>query len=161
MSAFQGTAGSLLDATRPGLVFPGLAGSDGATVLADLSRRLADELAGATPATEIARLFAEREALGSTALGRGLAVPHCKLAGLDRPWLVVGVHRQGVDFGAPDGLPVRVFMAVVSPPAAPAAHLKVLAAISRWARDPARIEALAAATTVEEALTRLSAGDGG
>lgn len=161
MSASQGTAGGLLDATRPGLIFPGLAGADGAAVLADLSRRLAAELPGGTPAPEIARRFAEREALGSTALGRGLAVPHCKLAGLDRPWLVVGVHREGVDFGAPDGAPVHVFLAVVSPPAAPAAHLKVLAAISRWARDPARIQALAAAATVDDALAGLGSSNGG
>jgi PTS system nitrogen regulatory IIA component len=160
LSAPPGTVAGLLDATRPGLVFPGLAGVDGASVLADLSRRVAAELPVGTPAAEIARRFAEREALGSTALGRGLAVPHCKLAGLDRPWLVVGVHPEGVDFGAPDGEPVRVFLAVVSPPAAPAAHLKVLAAISRWARDPAKIEALAAAATVDDALARLATGTG-
>lgn len=160
MSAAESIAAGLLDVTRPGLVFPDLDGADASSVLAGLSRRLAAELPGGTSALEIARRFAEREALGSTALGRGLAVPHCKLAGIDRPWLAVGVHPRGVDFGAPDGEPVRVFLAVVSPPATPAAHLKVLAAISRWARDPANVAALAGAATVEEALARLGAGNG-
>jgi PTS system nitrogen regulatory IIA component len=161
LNAAPGTAGGLVDATRPGLVLPGLTGSDGPSVLAEMARRIAGELPCGTPAQEIARRFAEREALGSTALGHGLAVPHCKLAGIDRPWLAVGVHHAGVEFGAPDGEPVRVFLAVVSPPAAPAAHLKVLAAISRWARDPGKVEALASAVSVEEALVRLGAGNGG
>ena len=160
MSAAPGTTGGLLDVTRPGLVFPGLTGSDGPSVLADMARRIAAELPGGTPAQEIARRFAEREALGSTALGHGLAVPHCKLAGIDRPWLAVGVHHAGVEFGAPDGEPVRVFLAVVSPPATPAAHLKVLAAISRWARDPDKVEALASAASVEDALARLATSNG-
>jgi PTS system nitrogen regulatory IIA component len=160
LSVAPGTTGGLLDLTRPGLVFPGLAGEDGAAVLGELASGLAAELPGGTPAHEVARRFAEREALGSTALGRGLAVPHCKLAGIDRPWLAVGVHRTGVEFGAADGEPVRIFLAVVSPPATPAAHLKVLAAIARWARVPAQVEALAGAKSVEEVLARLATAGG-
>lgn len=160
MNVAPGTTGGLLDVTRPGLVFPGLAGEDGAAVLGELAARIATELAGGTPAAEIARRFAERESLGSTALGRGLAVPHCKLAGIDRPWLAVGIHRAGVEFGAADGEPVRIFLAVVSPPATPAAHLRVLAAISRWARNPGNVERLAGAASVEEALSGLAATGG-
>lgn len=160
MIVAAGSNGGLVEVTRPGLVFPGLSGEDGRAVLGELAAGIAGELPGGTPAPEIARRFVEREALGSTALGRGLAVPHCKLAGIDRPWLAVGVHPKGVDFGAADGEPVRIFLAVVSPPATPAAHLKVLAAISRWARDPARVAGLAAAATVEEALANLAPGGG-
>jgi PTS system nitrogen regulatory IIA component len=74
----------------------------------------------------------ERESLGSTALGRGVAVPHCRLQGLSKVLLAVGVSDRGVEFAAEDGEPVRVFFLMVSPNSAAAEHLHGLAAISRW-----------------------------
>ena len=134
----------LADATSIELVFPVLAGETAQAVLEELSTGIASALSG-VGAADLLRGFAEREALGSTGLGGGLAVPHCKLAGVGRAWLAVGVHEHGVAFGAPDGRPVQVFLALVSPPSTPAAHLALLAAIARWARTPGRIEALASA----------------
>src|SRR5688500_10455496 len=57
----------------------------------------------------------EREALGSTAVGHGLALPHAK-AEVAHTYGMLGLARAGVEFGAPDGALVRVFLALVSPP---------------------------------------------
>lgn len=154
-----GSAGELTEATRPDLVFPELVARDRASAIVELARGIA----GALPKVEagaLARGFAEREALGSTALGRGLAVPHCKVPGLSRAYVAVGVSPQGVDFGATDGEPVRVFFAVISPAEAPAAHLRLLAAISRWARIPGRLDRLSAAATTEDRLAALEVEEG-
>jgi PTS system nitrogen regulatory IIA component len=98
-------------------------------------RTFADRLAreGAVKdAAELFRRLREREQLSSTGIGSGIAIPHCKMPGLTQAVLAVGLAPQGVDFGAPDGQPVRLFFVVVSPEASPAEHLRVLAAISRW-----------------------------
>jgi len=131
----------LAEATSLDLLFPELEAHDAESALAELARRIADALPSLS-ADELARGFIAREKLGSTALGGGLAVPHCKVAGIDRAYLAVAVSRQGVDFRATDGAPVRVLCAVLSPSDAPRLHLRLLAAISRWARRPERVAAL-------------------
>jgi PTS system nitrogen regulatory IIA component len=120
--------------SRPGLIFPDLAGEDAEALLRLLARRVA--AAGAVPdGEELFRRLWEREQLGSTGVGGGVAIPHCKLPGLQRAVLAVGVARQGVDFGASDGKPVKAFFMVISPSAAPAEHLRSLALISKWLRS--------------------------
>lgn len=152
-----GSAGELSEAARLDLVFPELSARDRAEVLAELARGIADAFPG-IDAKSLARGFVEREALGSTALGNGLAVPHCKIAGLDRAHVAVGVCRSGIEFGAADGVPVHTFFAVISPAEAPAAHLRLLAAISRWSRTPGNLERLVAATSAAEVLAALASG---
>lgn len=110
-------------------------------VLSELALALADQTG--LSAQAIAKGLREREALGSTALGRGLALPHTK-AELAGSRAVVGVAPQGIEFGAPDELPVRVFVALVSS-LAPSEHLRALAAVSRTFADPAMLERLLAA----------------
>ncbi|MEP7012059.1 MAG: PTS sugar transporter subunit IIA [Acidobacteriota bacterium] len=132
--------------TRPELIFPdlGAGGRSQQNVLDELAARLA--AAGAVPdARELAARLAEREALGSTGVGGGVAIPHCKLAGLSRAILAIGIAPGGIEFRAVDALPVRLFFLVVSPSQSPAEHLQVLAAISRWVRAPGRIEQVLAA----------------
>jgi mannitol/fructose-specific phosphotransferase system IIA component (Ntr-type) len=154
-----GTTGrDLFALSAPGLVFPGLSDVDRQAVLRRLATGIAATLGGLADDATLVRGFAEREALGSTALGAGIAVPHCRIAGLNRPWIAIGLHPEGIEFGATDGQPVRIFFAVVSPSGSPAEHLRILASISRWARDPARVEALASARTAEEAIGTLNAG---
>ncbi len=126
--------------TRPELIFPDL-GSSGKDVLEELSNRIA--VAGGVPdARELETRLAEREALGSTGVGGGVAIPHCKLRGIDRAVLAIGIAPDGIEFRAVDGLPVKLFFLVMSPVQSPAEHLQVLAAISRWVRAPGRIAAV-------------------
>lgn len=154
----SGGAVDLAEATRPELLFPALTARDGRSALAEISAGIAGALPGVS-AAQLVRGFAERERLGSTALGAGLAVPHCKVPGLERAWVVVAVSRDGVEFGAADGQPVQVFFAVISPADAPAAHLKLLAAISRWARIPGRLGRLITAGSSADLLAALETGE--
>ena len=119
--------------TRPDLIFPDLPVADRPEVL----RAFADRLAGLGLVKSGAELFQrlwEREQLGSTGIGAGIAIPHCKLQGLAHGIVAVGLVPEGVDFGAAAGRPVKVLFLVVSPDGAPAEHLQILAAISRWVR---------------------------
>ena len=119
--------------TRPELIFPDLPATDRAGVLHALAERIAGR--GAVPnAVDLYQKLLEREQLGSTGIGAGIAIPHCKLPGLKRGVVAIGLVPQGVGFGAVDGQPVRVFFLVVSPSDSPAEHLQVLAAISRWVK---------------------------
>lgn len=88
------------------------------------------------------RRLVEREELGSTAIGSGVAIPHCKMEELDNVVVAVGLSRQGVEFESEDGEPVRLFFLVVSPSSQPAAHLRSLAAISKWVKADRHVERL-------------------
>jgi nitrogen PTS system EIIA component len=91
----------------------------------------------------------QREALGSTGFGRGIAIPHCRSSGLKRPSLALIKLTQPVDFGSPDAIPVTLVFGLVSPENAGATHLHALAAISRLTRDEAMLETLAEAASAE------------
>jgi PTS system nitrogen regulatory IIA component len=117
--------------TRPDLIFPALSGGDRAAVLRELAELL-QERGLVHDADELYDSLQEREELGSTALGAGVAVPHCKVKSLEQVVLSVGLSRRGVEFGAPDGVPVRILFLLLSPSDAPVAHLQSLAAISKW-----------------------------
>jgi PTS system nitrogen regulatory IIA component len=81
------------------------------------------------------RIFLEREQLGSTGIGDGIAIPHGRLAGLDGPVLAFGRSRGGVAFEALDGKPVHLFFLLAAPENSAGQHLKVLAKISRMLKD--------------------------
>lgn len=131
--------GSLI---RPELIFTDLPAADRSQVLRAFAERItAAGIAGvAASADELYRKLCEREELSSTGIGAGIAIPHCKLDRLQRGLVAVGVVPEGVDFGAVDGRPVRVFFLVVSPSQAAAEHLQVLAAISRWVKTGGHVE---------------------
>ncbi|MBV8200545.1 MAG: PTS sugar transporter subunit IIA [Acidobacteria bacterium] len=127
--------------TRPELIFSDLPATDARGVLRELSERVA-ATGLVRDASALDRALVEREQLGSTGIGRGVAIPHCKLKGLEQGILAVGIARPPVDFGAPDGDPVAVFFLVLSPDDSPAEHLQTLARISRWVRTDHHVETL-------------------
>ena len=123
-----------LDAlTGPDLVFVDLPCFDRATLLRVLADRLV-EAGRFSDANDLYGRLWEREQLGSTGIGSGVAVPHCKMPGLDEVVLAVALMRKGVEFEAVDNQPVHLVFLVVSPAEKPAAHLQCLAAISRWVK---------------------------
>ena len=77
----------------------------------------------------------KREELGSTGIGRGVAVPHTKHPSVDKLVGTVGVSGDGVDFSSLDGEDVQLFFLLVSPPDRPGDHLRALENISRQLRD--------------------------
>jgi len=76
----------------------------------------------------------QRENLGSTAIGDGVAIPHCKLKGIKSPLLVLAISHPGVNFDSLDGKPSHLFFLVVSSPDDPSTSLQVLAAIAQLVR---------------------------
>jgi PTS system nitrogen regulatory IIA component len=126
---------------RPDLIFPDLPAADRVEVLRALAGHVA-ERGLVNDAKVLFEKLWEREQLGSTAIGGGIAIPHCKVDRLKSGLVSLGRVREGVDFGAADGQPVRLFFLVISPSQSPAEHLQILAAISRWVRAGGRVQAL-------------------
>ena len=83
------------------------------------------------------QVLLERERLGSTGLGDGIAIPHGKLQGLDEILLSFGRSSEGISFDAMDGKPVHLFFLLMAPENSAGLHLKILAKISRMLKDPA------------------------
>ncbi len=79
------------------------------------------------------RLF-QREELGSTAIGEGVAIPHCKMKGVKDPIVLLAISKNGVNFHSTDGKPSHVFFLVVSSPDNPSLNLQILAAIAHLVR---------------------------
>ncbi|MGA2621139.1 MAG: PTS sugar transporter subunit IIA [Thermoguttaceae bacterium] len=83
----------------------------------------------------IVKAILKREELGSTGIGRGVAVPHTKHGSVDRLVGTVAVSPSGVDFASLDGEVVHLFFLLISPPDRPGDHLRALEHISRQLRD--------------------------
>ena len=92
----------------------------------------------------VSQTIADREALGSTGLGNGIAVPHGKVAGLTRVGAVFARLETPIEFDAVDYLPVDLVMMLVAPLGAGADHLKALACVARFLRTERTVEALRA-----------------
>lgn len=101
----------------------------------------------------------EREKLGSTGIGDGIAIPHGKLAGLDEMIVAFGRSREGVDFEAMDGKPVHLFFLLMAPENSVGQHLKALAKISRMIKDEAFRKKLLAAKECDELFQVLAEKD--
>jgi PTS system nitrogen regulatory IIA component len=113
---------------------------------------LAGTLAKLHPIIDQARLvdvLLEREELGSTAIGEGIAIPHGKLSGITSVVAVFGRSSGGIDFDSLDGSPTRLFFLLVAPEDSAGIHLKALARISRLLKDRDFRERLFAGTTRE------------
>jgi PTS system nitrogen regulatory IIA component len=100
-------------------------------------------------ANEVHEGLEQREVLGSTGFGRGVAIPHCRIAGVQRPTVVLLRLEHPVEFAAADGMPVSLVFGLVSPESAGATHLHALAAISRPTREEAMLKMLLDAPTSE------------
>ncbi len=125
---------SLTDLVAPQAVIPALKVNGKKQALQELAAKAA-ELTG-RPEREISDVLLQREKLGSTAIGAGIAIPHGKLAKLER---IVGLFarlERPIDFEALDGQPVDLVFVLLAPEAAGADHLKALARIARLLRDP-------------------------
>ncbi len=116
-----------------GLVLPRLEARDRTGVLREMAARLEARHAPGLDDTLLDKLL-KREELGTTAIGKGVAVPHCRAKGLKAPALLLGVSPEGVAFDAVDGKPSHVFFLLVSPEDNPGAGLRLLAAIAGLVR---------------------------
>ncbi len=102
-------------------------------------RELSGVLAGSLKSLDAAGLLdmlLEREKLGTTAMGDGIAIPHARIESLDRLLASFGRSRQGVDFDSVDGKPTHLFFLLVAPGKEGSAHLLTLARLSRLLSSP-------------------------
>jgi mannitol/fructose-specific phosphotransferase system IIA component (Ntr-type) len=142
-------AASLQGLVDPRLVFTNVPGSTAQEALDALAERLSS--AGVVAdAGDLARRLLEREKLGCTAVGGGVAIPHTKSKSVGDLRLAIATLDPGADFGAADGIPVKLVFLVISPAQSPALHLQALARISRLLRVPGVRERILAAHGPEE-----------
>ncbi len=96
-----------------------------------------------------------REAEGSTGIGKGVAVPHGKCAGLAGTVLAVGISKTGIEFDSADGKPVKIVFLIAASASEPGKHLQMLAEVVRLIRVPGLCDKLTAATTPKMVLDLL------
>lgn len=109
----------------------------------------------------ILKAIMKREELGSTGIGRGIAVPHTKHPSVKKLVGAVGVSERGVEFESLDGEKVHLFFLLISPPDLPVEHLRALENISRQLRDDMFCKFLKTAKSVEDIQTVLREADSG
>ena len=133
---------ALLDFLSPEAIAPALRANSKKQVLQELSAQAA-RLTGLDERTIFEALL-QRERLGSTGIGEGLAIPHGKLPHLTRLFGLLARLEKPVDFEALDGQPVDVLFLLLAPEGAGADHLKALARVARQLREPGILDRIRA-----------------
>jgi nitrogen PTS system EIIA component len=131
------------DLLSPQAVFPSLRAKDKKQALQEMAQKAAT-LTG-LDAREIFETLLQRERLGSTGVGRAIAIPHGRMPALTRIVSVFARLEEPIDFEALDDEPVELIFLLLAPEHAGADHLKALARISRLLREPLTIEKLKSA----------------
>ncbi len=124
----------LADLVAPKAIIPALKVNSKKQALLELAGKAA-ELSGQSERT-ILEILQQREKLGSTGVGNGIAIPHGKLPKLGKLFGLFARLERPVDFEALDGLPVDLVFLLLAPETAGADHLKALARVARLLRDP-------------------------
>ncbi len=117
------------------LVISELTSASKAEVLREMVAPICDKIDNIDLDQAVAVLM-ERESLGTTGIGDGIAIPHGKLESLDEIAIAVGRSTSGVDFDALDKAPCHIFFLVIAPEEVAGQHLRILAHISRLLKDP-------------------------
>jgi PTS system nitrogen regulatory IIA component len=125
----------IADLLTPESVIPALRATSKKQALQELARRAA-EVTGLNERA-VFDVLLERERLGTTGVGRGIAIPHGKLTGIGRIYGMFARLEQAIDFEAIDDQPVDLIFLLLAPQSAGADHLKALARVSRLLRDNA------------------------
>ena len=99
---------------------------------------------------EIINVISEREKLGSTGIGQGIAIPHGKIDVLQKQIGVLGISHKGIEFNSLDGEPVHIIFLLVGPVEVAGQHLKALSRISRLFKDKFLRQAIRESVTPEE-----------
>jgi nitrogen PTS system EIIA component len=139
----------ITDILSPDAIIPDLKGVTKPTVLAEIAQLLAakhPEIA----LEDLKAVLAERERLGSTAIGDGIAIPHGKLRGVTKIIGAFGRHIKGVDFESLDGGPTHLLFVLIAPEDSASLHLKALARVSRLLKESSFRERLMAANGADE-----------
>jgi PTS system nitrogen regulatory IIA component len=125
----------ITDILAPELVLPDVPAGDKDTVLRHIAAQIQTQSPALGGADRIHSALMNRERLGSTGVGAGVAIPHAKLDGLDRLVACFARVRDGLLFDAIDDDPVRLVFVLLVPEHSTGDHLKALARVSRLLRD--------------------------
>lgn len=147
---------TLAEIVRAERVFPRIRVADKTALLNDLAKRAATQLG--LPVTEVGTALAAREALGSTGVGAGIALPHARLDAVQVPAGFFARLDRAIDFAAIDRRPVDLVFLLLSPTSGDTQHLTVLAAVSRRLRDKTAADAIRAAADADEIRNLLVGG---
>ena len=148
----------LLEYLDPGLIELHLPGTSKEQVLSNLVGLLADR--GKIQRRDaLLESLMEREGLGSTGIGHGVAIPHGRCRDLARPAIAFARSEREVDFDSIDGQPTRIFFLLVAPENGSNEHLHLLAKIARLMRDSATREQLLAMDSSQQVLDLFSERD--
>ena len=135
---------NLSDLTLDGGYFVDIRATSKKSLFQEVSHRLSAICA--IDGRELCSALTERERLGSTGMGRGVAIPHCRLEGVERIFGCLVRTSQPIDVEAADGEPADLFYVLVAPECAGSDHLKALARVSRVFRDSDICDKLRGAT---------------
>jgi PTS system fructose-specific IIA component/PTS system nitrogen regulatory IIA component len=150
----------LCDFVVPGAIVPDLQATTKEAAIRAMVASLCE--AGSIPAGDeegIITAILKREELGSTGIGRGVAVPHTKHPSVDRLIATIALSRSGVDFASLDGESVYIMFLLISPPDRPGDHLRGLENISRHLRNDNFCKFLKQSKTHEDVLELLKEAD--
>ncbi len=126
----------IADHLGEGRIIPELQGDTKVAVLRELCEVVCHGDDGPTHEQTLAAML-EREALGSTGIGDGVAIPHAKIPGLEELRIALGLSHKGVEFDASDGAPVHLLFLIAAPVTSKSRdHLQVLARLARMVRAP-------------------------
>jgi fructose-specific phosphotransferase system IIA component len=140
---------ALIDLISPEVVKVPLVGVTKAEVIRELAQLLLD--AGRIAELEsVYDALLTREALGSTGLELGVAVPHAKTKAVRQLTAAIGIAPQGVDFQSADGQPSRLFFLLLAPPDQSGPHIQALAEIARLSKSPTFLRLLSGASSPQE-----------
>ena len=137
----------ITDILTPAAIVPDLKASSKKQALQELSRRVQDLLG--LPERTVFDILMERERLGSTGIGSGIAIPHGKPMGIDRLCGIFARLERPIDFEAIDEQPVDLIFLLLAPEGAGADHLKALARVSRLLRDKSVCDKLRTANSAD------------
>jgi nitrogen PTS system EIIA component len=138
----------ILDNLKPEAIISDLQATDKKGVLQELTSALAQ--VSKVGQEDMVRVLLERERLGSTGIGGGIAIPHGKMASLSSLLMGFGRSRKGVDFDAMDGKRTHLFFLLLAPEDSTGGHLKMLARISRLLKNSVFKERLVTAADRRE-----------
>ncbi len=142
------------DLVGPEAVFPNLKATSKKRLLQELAR-LAAEITG-QPERSTFDILLEREKLGTTGVGQGVAIPHGKIEGLDRLYGLFARLDKPINFDSIDDRPVDLVFLLLVPEGAGADHLKALARISRLLRDKTTCDQLRGSDSADALYALLS-----
>jgi PTS system nitrogen regulatory IIA component len=150
----------LLEFLVPEAITVDLKATDKEGVIREIVGRLRDARAlAANDCESVIKAILSREELGSTGIGRGVAVPHTRHPSVDKLVACIATSKKGVDFASLDDQPAFVFFLLISPPNQPGPHLRALDNAARYMRDDNFVDSLRAANSSENVITLIQEMD--